>query len=85
MIKFSVKSFLQRKDRSSFTKVLMSKLATLLPSPTHYPPLICCSQARRDTDHQGCGPGGPHERETQLSEGFLPRETEGDKECDEII
>ena len=51
----------------------------------HNPPLICCSQGGRDADHQGRWPGGPHERETQLSEGFLPRETEGDKECDKII
>ena len=73
-----MKGILQRKVRSSsFTKVLMSNLQ--LYCYPHNPPLICCSQGGRDADHQGRGPGGPHERKTQLSEGFLPRETEGDE------
>ena len=37
-----------------------------------------CSQTWRDPHHHGLGPGGHDERQTQLSEGFLPGKTKSE-------
>ena len=38
-----------------------------------------CRQAGRDADYQRQGPGGPNVGQTQLSEGFLHRKTQGEQ------